>query len=47
MEAITDFLTTMPKLKVLELQGPIHKKSKRDELRIMAKGHEVDLILTN
>jgi len=37
IKAINSFLESMPKLKVLEIQGPIHKKSKRDELRSKAQ----------
>ena len=45
-EAIKNFLEHMPKLVTLELQGSIHKKSERDQLRANAKLQQVNLVLS-
>ena len=43
---ISRFIESLPELKHLELQGSIHSKTRRDELRAMAEQRGIKLVLT-
>lgn len=45
-EAIDRFIESMPNLKQIQMEGPIHKKSKRDELRSKCQDRDIVLMLT-